>query len=92
VSSKKELAQAFAIRMRVFFGEQGVPEEIELDEDDRRAIHFLALLRVRPWEPPELCCVAGVTRSMRFPVEGRFDVYDALYTWYKFDVAKNKGN
>jgi predicted GNAT family N-acyltransferase len=30
--------------MRVFVKEQGVPEEIELDEDDRRAIHFLALI------------------------------------------------
>jgi hypothetical protein len=29
---------------------------------------------------------------MRFPVEGQFDVYDALYAWYKFDGAKNKGN
>jgi predicted GNAT family N-acyltransferase len=42
VSSKKELAGAFAIRMRVFVREQGIPEEIELDEDDKGAIHFLA--------------------------------------------------
>lgn len=35
---------AFAIRMRVFVKEQSVPEEIELDEDDRHAIHFLALV------------------------------------------------
>lgn len=35
-------AQAFAIRMRVFVREQGVPKEIELDRDDRRALHFLA--------------------------------------------------
>jgi predicted GNAT family N-acyltransferase len=38
----KELKKAFAIRVRVFVREQNVPEEIELDEDDRRAIHFLA--------------------------------------------------
>ena len=42
VSSQKEMAKALAIRMRVFVREQGVPEEIELDRDDRRAIHFLA--------------------------------------------------
>jgi predicted GNAT family N-acyltransferase len=29
--------------MRVFVEEQGVPEEIELDRDDKRAVHFLAL-------------------------------------------------
>jgi predicted GNAT family N-acyltransferase len=42
VSSKKEREQAFAIRKRVFVKEQGVLEEIELDRDDVRAIHFLA--------------------------------------------------
>jgi len=43
VSSKKALATAFAIRLRVFVKEQGVPEEIELDRDDARATHFLAV-------------------------------------------------
>lgn len=33
---------AFAIRMRVFVKEQAVPAEIELDRDDKRALHFLA--------------------------------------------------
>jgi predicted GNAT family N-acyltransferase len=42
VSSQKELEQAFRIRIRVFVREQGVPAEIELDEDDKLAIHFLA--------------------------------------------------
>lgn len=40
--SRQELAQAFRIRMRVFVKEQGVPAEIELDADDRRAVHLLA--------------------------------------------------
>ena len=30
--------------MRVFVREQGVPAEIELDRDDAKAIHFLALV------------------------------------------------
>jgi len=42
ISSKKDLAKAFSIRIRVFVREQGVPEEIELDRDDKRAFHFLA--------------------------------------------------
>jgi predicted GNAT family N-acyltransferase len=42
ISADDAKAQAFAIRMRVFVREQGVPAEIELDRDDRRAIHFLA--------------------------------------------------
>ena len=42
VSSRKELERAFAIRLRVFVREQGVPKEIEMDRDDKRAFHFLA--------------------------------------------------
>ena len=42
VSSRRELEKAFAIRVRVFVREQHVPEDIELDRDDERAVHFLA--------------------------------------------------
>ena len=42
ISAKEDLAKAFAIRMRVFVKEQGVPSDIELDRDDQRAVHFLA--------------------------------------------------
>jgi predicted GNAT family N-acyltransferase len=42
VSSGKELAKAFAIRIRVFVREQKVPAEIEMDRDDERAAHFIA--------------------------------------------------
>jgi predicted GNAT family N-acyltransferase len=42
ISSNEAKARAFAIRMRVFVREQGVPADIELDHDDQRAIHFLA--------------------------------------------------
>jgi predicted GNAT family N-acyltransferase len=44
ISADEAKAQAFAIRMRVFVREQGVPAEIEIDDHDRRAIHFLALI------------------------------------------------
>jgi predicted GNAT family N-acyltransferase len=43
ISSKKDLKKAFAIRIRVFVTEQGVPQEIEMDRDDKRALHFLAI-------------------------------------------------
>jgi predicted GNAT family N-acyltransferase len=44
IRSGKELREAFAIRMRVFVKEQRVPAEIELDSDDKRAVHFLATI------------------------------------------------
>ena len=43
VFSRKQLDQAFSIRLRGFVREQGVPVEIEMDRDDKRALHFLAL-------------------------------------------------
>lgn len=45
VVAAQELKRAFSIRIRVFVREQGVPREIELDEDDQRASHFLATVR-----------------------------------------------
>lgn len=48
VSGATELGAAFRIRMRVFVTEQGVPVEVELDRDDERAIHFIALAAGRP--------------------------------------------
>src|SRR6188472_2942129 len=41
ISSDEAKAHAFAIRMRVFVSEQRVPRDIELDDDDEHAIHFL---------------------------------------------------
>ena len=43
VTNAAELAQAYSVRLRVFVKEQGVPRAIELDDDDLRAIHFLAV-------------------------------------------------
>jgi predicted GNAT family N-acyltransferase len=38
-----QMKEAWAIRRAVFIEEQGVPEEIEMDSDDARAVHALAL-------------------------------------------------
>ncbi|MEU1210242.1 GNAT family N-acetyltransferase [Nocardia sp. NPDC005825] len=48
VSTERELADAYAVRLKVFVAEQGVPEEIEIDELDEVADHFLGLLDGRP--------------------------------------------
>jgi predicted GNAT family N-acyltransferase len=43
VTTPEQLALAYAIRRRVFIEEQGVPEDIEMDADDLRAFHALAV-------------------------------------------------
>jgi predicted GNAT family N-acyltransferase len=48
-AESRELREAmYAIRRRVFIEEQHVPEEIELDANDARAFHALALLDGKP--------------------------------------------
>lgn len=41
VETEKEKELAFAVRMKVFVEEQGVPRHLELDEFDDSAIHFI---------------------------------------------------
>ncbi len=46
--SSARLEAAYSIRRRVFIEEQHVPEEIELDAEDARAFHALALRDGKP--------------------------------------------
>lgn len=48
VSTKEEMDQVFDIRREVFIKEQGVPEEIEMDELDAEAVHVLAVVNGVP--------------------------------------------
>ncbi len=41
--TSEEMAAVFGLRFEVFVDEQKVPREIELDEEDTHALHFLAL-------------------------------------------------
>lgn len=42
-STEEEIIAARNIRKNVFVLEQGIPEELDTDEDDERSIHLLAL-------------------------------------------------
>ncbi len=44
IETPDDMQRAYAIRRRVFIEEQQVPEEIEMDADDARAFHALAIL------------------------------------------------
>ncbi len=41
--TNEDMASVFALRFEVFVDEQKVPREIELDEEDSHALHFLAI-------------------------------------------------
>jgi len=68
VSNDTELARAYAIRIRVFVKEQGVPREIELDEDDHRAMHFIATVGARPVGTARVVSHRGATKIGRMAV------------------------
>jgi predicted GNAT family N-acyltransferase len=68
VSSKSELKKAFAVRNRVFVREQGVPEVMELDCDDRRALHFLAFTGRRAVGTARVVMRAGSAKIGRMAV------------------------
>ncbi len=68
IVSQEEVKKAFSIRLRVFVREQGVPREIELDEDDKGATHFLAYLHGRAVGTARLVVVQGQAKIGRMAV------------------------
>jgi len=68
VSNGTELARAYAIRIRVFVKEQGVPREIELDDDDHRAMHFIATVDARPVGTARVVSNRGAAKIGRMAV------------------------
>ncbi|MGH7871826.1 MAG: GNAT family N-acetyltransferase [Candidatus Binatia bacterium] len=72
VTRERQLQQAFAIRMRVFVGEQGVPADIELDRHDRRAIHFLAFVDKKPIGTARIVMHRGSAKIGRMAVSKKY--------------------
>jgi len=68
----KELQEAFSIRLRVFVAEQGVPREIELDTDDKKATHFLAYVANRAVGTTRLVFKRGEAKIGRMAVLKRY--------------------
>jgi predicted GNAT family N-acyltransferase len=78
ISSRMDLEKAFAIRMRVFVQEQRVPAGIELDRDDKRAIHFLAICAER---------AVGTARVVMRPGKAKIGRMAVLKSWRRKSVG-----
>lgn len=63
-----EREQAYAVRLRVFVDEQRVPLELERDEHDERADHFLARVAGRPVGAARLLLDGAVAHVQRVAV------------------------
>ncbi len=79
ITLQKEITKAFAIRMRVFVKEQGVPAEIELDADDQRATHLLASVGPR---------AVGTARVVEQPGSAKIGRMAVLKTYRGRGVGK----
>ncbi len=42
IASEQDMERVFAMRFEVFVGEQNVPPELELDDEDAHALHIIA--------------------------------------------------
>ena len=68
VTNSRELKDAYKVRETVFIGEQQVPKDIEMDEYDDKAIHFvvyqkelpIAAARIRPYQNQDIVKVERV--------------------------------
>lgn len=65
VQNESQKQQAFQIRHTVFVEEQNVPEDIEMDEFDAEAIHFLCYDAGKPIGASRLRFVADVGKLER---------------------------
>jgi len=68
IASEEDLARAYSIRIQVFVKEQGVPRAIELDDDDRRAAHFLATVGARAVGTSRIVVRRGAAKIGRMAV------------------------
>ena len=89
VETDQELEQVFKIRKEVFIEEQNVPTEIEMDEFDETAEHFIAYID----EAPVGCARLrrnGFVKLERIAIirEQRNKGYGTQLTKYLIDISK----
>lgn len=64
----EEFSDAYAVRKEVFVDEQGVPENVELDEYDTQAIHVVAYMDGKPIGCARMVEIDGSAKLGRFAV------------------------
>ena len=89
VETEQELKQVFGIRKHVFIEEQNVPVEVEMDEFDETAEHFIAYIG----ETPIGCArirTNGFVKLERIAItkENRNKGYGTQLTKYLIDISK----
>ncbi len=93
VKSAKELQDAYHVRSRVFVTEQGVPKELEIDDLENAAIHFVGYQNGKAIAASRMRTVDGYAKLERVCVlkEFRGNGYGRDMIFFMENVAKEKG-
>ncbi len=93
VETEEELQDAYKVRFTVFVNEQGVPEELEIDELEQEALHFIGYGNKGPVAASRMRFVDGYAKMERICVlqsqRGKGFGRDILL--FMEDKAKEKG-
>ncbi|MYL63585.1 GNAT family N-acetyltransferase [Bacillus hwajinpoensis] len=68
VESKQELEDAFLVRHAVFVGEQQVPAELEIDDYESQAYHFVAYDNSKPTAAGRFRVINQIAKAERICV------------------------
>jgi predicted GNAT family N-acyltransferase len=68
VNTEKELQDAYKVRFTVFVEEQGVPEDLEIDELEQEALHFIGYEEEEPVAASRMRFVDGYAKMERICV------------------------
>jgi len=93
VKNKKEYNKIINIRETVFIKEQNVPKEIEMDEFDKEAEHFIAYLKDKPIGCARIRKINNYVKLERIAIlkEYRGKGYGRDLTNFLINLFKKKG-
>ncbi|KAB8139083.1 GNAT family N-acetyltransferase [Gracilibacillus oryzae] len=93
VENEQMLQDAYSVRYTVFVDEQNVPEELEIDELESEAIHFVGYIGDKPVAASRMRFVEGYGKMERICIlhEYRGRNFGKELLIYMEKVAKEKG-
>ncbi|SES26110.1 Predicted N-acyltransferase, GNAT family [Gracilibacillus ureilyticus] len=93
VENEQQLQDAYTVRCEVFVEEQGVPEELEIDDLENEAIHFAGYDDEKPVAASRMRLVDGYGKMERICIlkDYRGKSYGKELLLFMEQVAKEKG-
>ncbi|GAE94272.1 GNAT family acetyltransferase YjcF [Gracilibacillus boraciitolerans JCM 21714] len=93
INSDNEMKDAYHVRTQVFVEEQGVPKELEIDDLEKEAMHFIGYIDGEPVAASRMRFVDGYAKLERVCILDRFrgQGYGKEIIFFMEKIAKEKG-